>query len=95
VLFAATLVAPYLAAACLLGGIALARMGVLDRRLGAWIVALSVPALWPGLTMVALAGFMTPRYWIAALLPDVFLLGVVGASAAGVYWLTTRRKPSP
>jgi hypothetical protein len=95
VLFGASLVTPFLAAAGLAGGIALARTGVLGRRLGAWLVALCVPALWPGLVMVVSAGLMTPSYWIALLLPDLVLLGLVGASAGAVYWLATRRMPSP
>jgi hypothetical protein len=97
--FAVNLITPWLALACLAIGIVLAQKQALNRRYGAWLVAIGVPVLWPGLGMATFLIHYTsrpenPGYWISVLLPDVVLLALVGGVAVGIYWLATRQRNS-
>jgi hypothetical protein len=92
-LFVLALVTPVLAAVTVGVGIVLARRGVLSRGVGALLVGICVPILWPGLTMAELMRLIGSQYGSAVglLVPEVILLLLVGGAAAGIYWLATRR----
>jgi hypothetical protein len=77
--------------------IVLTHNGKLSRRVGAAVVGIAVPLVWPGLSILAFFMFrITPgdggRYWLSILLPNVVLLLLVGGLALGIYLLATRRK---
>jgi hypothetical protein len=93
-------VAPLVAIVTLPVAIVLTHNGKLSRRIGAAVVGIAVPLVWPGLSILAF--FMlriTPgdggRYWISILIPNVVLLLLVGGIALGIYLLATRRKLTP
>jgi hypothetical protein len=91
-LFVLALVTPVLAAVTVGAGIVLARREVLSRGVGALLVGICVPILWPGLTMAELMRLIASEYGSALglLVPDAVLLILVGGAAAGIYWLATR-----